>query len=92
MSIEWILGILIAAQSGLLALYIKHILDCNARDRQRNEQNAEINSKLAVIISTLSNVTMEIGSHDSGIISQLHRYSKAIVKLNAKAGIGDDPR
>lgn len=87
MSIDWVLGILITAQAGLLGLYIKHILDCNARDRLRNEQNAEINQKLAVIISTLSNVTMEIGSHDTGIIGQLHRYSKSIVKLNAKVGI-----
>lgn len=87
MSVEWVIGVIIAAQSGLLCFYIKHILDCNARDRLRSKENAEINSKLAVIISTLSNVTMEIGSHDSGMIGQMHRYSKAIVKLNAKVGI-----
>jgi hypothetical protein len=46
-----------------------------------------VGEDVAVIKQIVSDIRREIGSHDSGIISQLHLLSKATVKLNAKAGI-----
>ena len=46
-----------------------------------------VGEDVAVIKQIVSDIRQEIGVHETGIIGQLHRYSKAIVRLNEKAGI-----
>lgn len=78
MSIEWILGILIAAQAGLLSFYIHHIIACNKRDRDRAAENLQINTTLATITASLRRVEQDIGTHETGLRGQVHKLASAI--------------
>lgn len=78
MSIEWILGILIAAQAGLLSFYIHHIIACNKRDRDRATENLQINTTLAKITESLRRVEVDIGTHETGLRGQVHKLASAI--------------
>jgi hypothetical protein len=51
-----------------------------AADRERD-------SLLAKISAEVSEIKSEIGTHDTGMIGQLHRYSKIITRLCDRAGI-----
>lgn len=78
MSIEWILGMLLAAQAGLLSFYIHHIIACNRRDQTRADENLLINTKLATITETLRRVEVDIGTHETGIRGELHQLIKDV--------------
>ena len=78
MSIEWILGILIASQAGLLAFHVQHILACNKRDRDRAIENQEINTTLATITESLRRVEVDIGTHETGLRGQVHKLASDI--------------
>lgn len=78
MSIEWTLGILIAAQAGLLSFYIHHIIACNKRDRDRAAENLQINTTLAKITESLRRVEMDIGTHETGLRGQVHKLASDI--------------
>ena len=60
----------------LFALIWHHVIHCKS-----------VGEDVAVIKQIVSDIRSEIGDHEKGIIGQLHRYSKAIVKLNSKMGI-----
>lgn len=78
MSIEWTLGVLIAAQAGLLSFYIHHIVACNKRDRDRAAENLQINTTLAKITESLRRVEVDIGTHETGLRGQVHKLAGAI--------------
>lgn len=78
MSLEWVLGILLAAQAGLLSFYIHHIIACNKRDRDRAAENLQITKELAAITESLRRVQTDIGTHETGLRGQLHRLSNDI--------------
>lgn len=78
MSIEWVLGLIVAAQAGLLSFYIHHIIACNKRDRDRAAENLQINTKLATITEALRRVELDIGTHETGIRGEIHKLIKDI--------------
>jgi hypothetical protein len=78
MPIEWILGVLIAAQAGLLSFYIHHIIACNKRDRDRAAENLQINTTLATIVESQRRMALDIGDHEKGLRGQVHRLSNDI--------------
>lgn len=78
MSVEWVLGILLAAQAGLLSFYIHHIVACNKRDRDRAAENLQITRELAAITEALKRMQTDIGTHETGLRGQLHRLSNDI--------------
>ena len=78
MSIDWVLGILIAAQAGLLTFYIHHIIACNRRDNIRAQENLHINTQLASINESLRRVQVDIGNHETGLRGQVHKLASDI--------------
>ncbi len=72
----WILGFLVTGNIGVAVGLAYHIKDCH-----------KTHSELAHITNAVNRVERELGNHDTGIIGQLHRYSKAIVRLNMKVGL-----
>lgn len=72
MSVEWVLGILVAAQAGLLSFYIHHIIACNKRDRDRAAENLQINTQLAAITEALKRLQTDVGTHETGLRGQVH--------------------
>jgi hypothetical protein len=78
MSIEWILGVLIAAQAGLLSFYIHHIIACNKRDRDRAAENLQINTTLATIVESQRRMARDIGDHETGLRGQVHKLASDI--------------
>ncbi len=84
MSIEWIFGLVIAGQAGLLGILLKHIIDCNTRDRSRNDRDEKITRQLTVIDTTTTSIVRELGDRETGIRGQLHAHTKEIILLNAK--------
>lgn len=85
MGIEWVLGILIAAQAGLLSFYIHHIVACNTRDRIRAKENEQINTSLAGITETLKRVQTDIGTHETGLRGQVHKLASDIAPYVIRA-------
>jgi hypothetical protein len=59
----------------LFALVWHHVMHCKG-----------VGEDMAVIKQIVTDIRREIGNHETGIIGQLHRYSKAITKLYAKLG------
>jgi hypothetical protein len=49
-----------------------------------------VGEDMAVIRQIVSDIRQEIGNHESGIIGQLHRYSKSITRICAKIGVRGD--
>lgn len=86
-STESIFGVLITCILALAGLWVKHILDCRDRDKQRADEHADVLAALAAISSSQGQMQEELGTHDTGIIGQLHRYSKIITRLCDRAGI-----
>lgn len=75
----WIVtGALGSGILGALGLWWAHIRKCN--DRERHEGKLE---------EKVERMEKEIGDHETGIIGQLHRYSKAITRIFSKLGIGE---
>lgn len=89
MSVEAILGVIIACLAGLLLFYIQHIVACNARERQRAKDHAELSTQLAVISSTINDIKDEIGDHESGMRGQLHDHSGTLSQLVLRVNILD---
>jgi hypothetical protein len=73
--------------AGLAGLWIKHILDCRERDKLRAEENEAIMVALTALKVMSESMQGEIGDHHSGMVGQLHRYSKIITRLCERAGI-----
>ena len=72
----WILGTLTAFIGGVGGALWTHM----ASDRERD-------ALLAKVATEVSEIKAEIGTHDTGMIGQLHRYSKVITRLCDRAGI-----
>lgn len=87
MSTESIFGVLITCILALAGLYLKHILDCRDRDKRQADEHAELLSAIAGLTVAVEQVQSAIGTHDTGIVGQLHRYSKIITRLCDRAGI-----
>jgi hypothetical protein len=62
----------------LFVLWYHHIQHCR-----------QVGADIAVIKQLLTDVRAEIGNHETGMIGQLHRYSKAITRICAKIGIAE---
>lgn len=78
-TILWLLGTVIGVQTlviGWLTNVIwSHVRECRA-----------FRESVAKISAQLERAIKDIGDHETGIIGQLHRYSKEIVLLNARLG------
>lgn len=74
----WIFGAAFFLICVLFGLWWHHVQVCRETGRD-----------IAVIKQMLTDIREEIGDHETGMIGQLHRYSKSIVKLNTKLGINE---
>lgn len=63
---------------GAFGLWWAHVRTCNKRERYDGKLEEKVDR-----------MEKEIGDHETGIIGQLHRYSKAITRILAKLGIGE---
>lgn len=83
---ETLLIWLFAGAFGLLGvlflLWYQHSMRCKGISEKQGED-------IAVIKQMLTDIRSEIGDHEKGMIGQLHRYSKSIVKINTKLGIDE---
>lgn len=62
---------MIAAILGLGGILWRHMVSCSQ----------DVAVPLAVLIAQVKSIQNEIGNHDSGMVAQLHRYSKDIRDL-----------
>lgn len=72
----WILGFLVTGNIGVAVGLAYHIHDCRI-----------VHSELAQIRTAVGRVERELGSHETGIIGQLHRHTKSIIRLSMKVGL-----
>lgn len=87
LSNEAIFGVLIACITAIAGLWLRHILDCRDRDRQRAAEHSAVLETLATIKSEVLEMRGELGTHETGMIGQMHRFSKIITRLCERAGI-----
>jgi hypothetical protein len=91
-SIQWVLGILIAAQAGLLSFYIHHIIACNTRDNIRAKENEQIKTSLAGITEVLRRVQTDIGTHETGLRGQVHQLASDIAPYVVRSQMEKRPK
>lgn len=72
----WVLGSMVAFNGGVAGALWMHVV----ADRERD-------ILLARMAAEVSDIKTELGTHETGIIGQLHRYSKIITRLCDRAGI-----
>lgn len=73
-SLLWAFGLIAAALVGLGGILWRHMVSCSK----------DVAVPLAQLVERVSAIQKEIGDHETGIIGQLHRYSKEIVVLNER--------
>lgn len=76
MTIEMILRILIAAQSGLLGMFIWHLFKC--RDTR---------VELATMRALMERVVQDIGTHDTGLRGTVHKTANEVTALRGEISI-----
>lgn len=73
---RWLFGTVFGLIGVLYAMFYKHNLKCADRE-----------AKKAMLETKVIAIEKEIGTHETGIIGQLHRFSKAITRLFDKTGL-----
>lgn len=76
----WLFGAVFACIAGIFGMQWRHAVVCK-------NVSEKLTREIAVMQRDVTKIMTEIGNHDSGMICQLHRYSKAITRLCAKAGV-----
>lgn len=72
----WLFGCSFGFTAAVGGAFFMHVVN----DRKRD-------SMLSKIMTEVSDIKTEIGTHDAGMAGQLHRYSKIITRLCERAGI-----
>lgn len=72
----WLLGVQGFLDVALFGLWWAHVQHCT--DRERNAAKLE---------QKVDHLKEEMGTHETGIIGQLHRYSRAITRIFSKLGM-----
>ena len=93
----WALGIIVVIETGVIVglffMYNSHVQDC--KEHRQVQAVKELDNALTQgrMMEKMEQVQKNIGDHDSGMIAQLHRYSKdlrdlthAVTELNKQQG------
>lgn len=81
----WALGIIVVIETGVIVglffMYNSHVEDC--KEHRKDQAVKELDNALSQgrMIEKIDQIQRNIGDHDSGMIGQLHRYSKDIRDL-----------
>lgn len=78
MSTEAIFGVLITALIGLCVAFFFHVKEDRDQRVQQAKENGELRALINVVQAQLTNLSAEVGGHDSGLRGSLHRLRNEI--------------